>query len=163
MGSRGRADRAAPDHGQIGCWKVTATGLEHLWTTPKEWGATRFTPVGSVLGDHLCFRGKFAYQIVNLKNGKRLARSYLSAPARMDEGHLLAVPGLFIPHPDTQHGDNKFYPFPDRPGAKIGPLWQPPHPRATTYQVAMSPAWIDGRVFIRGADAIYCYDLRKTD
>jgi len=36
----------------------------------------------------------------------------------------------------------------------------PPHPPATTYQVAMSHAWADGRLFIRGADAIYCYDLR---
>lgn len=116
----------------IDCWRVTATGLNHLWTSPPEWGATRFTPVGTVLGEHLCFRGKFAYQIVDLADGKRLARSYLSAPARMDEGHLLAVPGYFIPHPDTQHGDNKFYLFPDEPDATVGPLWQPPHARATT-------------------------------
>jgi outer membrane protein assembly factor BamB len=148
------------DHGQIGCWRVTVSGLEKLWVTPPEWGATANTPVGAVLGEHLCFRGKFAYQIVDLKDGARLARSYLPTPARMDEGHMLALPGLFVPHPDSQHGQTKLFLFPDRRGAKVGAMWQPPHPHATTYQAAMSHAWTDGRLFIRGADALYCYDLR---
>ena len=152
----------ATDHGQIGCWQVSESGLKHVWTTPPEWGAAKYTPVGTVLGDHFSFRGKFVYQIVRIADGQRIAKSYLSHPARMDEGHMLGVPGVFIPHPDTQHGDNKFYTLPDRPDATVGQLWQPPHPRATTYQVAMSHAWADGRLFIRGADALYCYDLRKA-
>jgi hypothetical protein len=36
-----------------------------------------------------------------------------------------------------------------------------PHPHATTYQAPMSHAWADGRLFIRGGDALYCYDLRR--
>lgn len=149
------------DHGRIGCWRITSEGLEELWIAPAEWGATQNTPVGAVLGERLCFRGKYAYQIVDIETGERIARSYLSVPARMDEGQLLALPGMFIPHPDTQHGTIKIYPFPDRGDAKVGPLWNPPHPHATTYQVGMSHAWGDGRLFIRGVDAIYCYDLRK--
>lgn len=160
-----QAVRTAPaeDHGQIGCWRVTAGGLQRLWTTPTEWGAAKFTPVGTVLGERFCFRGKFAYQILDLARGRRIARSYLSAPARMDEGHLLASGNLFLPHPDTQHGDTKLYPLPNQADAQVGPLWRPPHPTATTYQVAMSPALVDGRLFIRGADALYCYDLRRSE
>jgi outer membrane protein assembly factor BamB len=148
------------DFGQVGCWRVTTNGLERLWVTPKEWGAPCFTPVGTALGDLVCFRGKYAYQIVKIADGSRIASSYLSEPARMDEGHMMAMPGLFVPQPDSQHGDTKFYPFPARAGANVGPMWRPPHPTTTTYHIGMSHAWADGRLFMRGADAVYCYDLR---
>lgn len=40
-------------------------------------------------------------------------------------------------------------------------IWYAQHPPATTYQADISHAWDDGRAFIRGAEAIYCHDLRK--
>ncbi len=76
---------------------------------------------------------------------------------------VLAVPDRFIRHPDTQHGHQKFFVVPAKAGAEAGGIWVPPHPPATTYQVAMSHAWADGRLFLRGADAIYGYDLRQPD
>ncbi len=149
------------DFGQVGCWELSTTGAKKLWTTPAEWGAPWFGPIGAVSGDLFCFRGKYAYQIVNLADGSRIAKSYLSAPARMDEGTVIGLPGLFVPHPDTQHGDNKFYAFPAAADAKVGTLWRPPHPTATAYQASLGHAWADGRLFIRGQDALYCYDLRQ--
>ena len=117
--------------------------------------------MGSAAGDLVCFRGNYSYYIVRAATGERIASSHLTAPARFDEGHLLALPGVFVVHPDTQHGHTKMFLYPAKPGARIGAIWSPPHPHATTYQSPMSHAWADGRLFIRGSDALYCYDLRK--
>ena len=147
--------------GQVACWRLSADGARPAWTAPLEWGAPSMCPIGSAAGDLVCFRGNYSYYIVRAATGERIASSHLSAPARFDEGHLLALPGVFVVHPDTQHGHTKMYLYPAAAGAKIGPLWSPPHPHATTYQCPMSHAWAAGRLFLRGADAVYCYDLRE--
>lgn len=45
---------------------------------------------------------------------------------------------------------------------ELGPLWLPPHVETTAYnsQPIVYPI-VDGRLFIRGGDGIYCYDLRQ--
>ncbi|GDY11892.1 hypothetical protein LBMAG53_07700 [Planctomycetota bacterium] len=146
--------------GQVGCWKLTANGAEKLWITPTAWGAPWYTPIGAATEELLCTRGRYRYHLIKIADGSRIASSVLSEPARWDEGHLFAVPGVFFLQPDSQHGHAKFYPFPAQADAVIAPVWHPPFPATTTYQVGMSHAWADGRMFIRGKDALYCYDLR---
>ena len=147
--------------GRLMCLRLSPQGTEEKWVSPVEWGAPWYTPVGTASGDLICFRGNYRYHIVRAATGERVASTPLSAAVRWDEGTMLAVPGMFIPHPDSQHGNTKMFTIPAAAGAKCGPMWLPPHPTATTYEVAMSHAWADGRLFIRGQDAVYCYDLRK--
>ena len=151
--------------GQVACWKVTTEGLKEVWAAPAEWGAPKHCPIGTACvrdGDQtvICFRGGFSYHVVDLKTGKKLASHHLPTPVRWDEGHMLSASNTFVLHPDSQHGVTKMFTLPV--GGKVSPIWMPPHPHATTYQSAMSHAWADGRLFIRGADALYCYDLRKN-
>jgi len=148
------------NYGQVACWRLTPAGPEPVWEAPADWGAPANCPVGSASGDLVCFRGRYSYYLVKAAAGERVASSHLPVAVRWDEGHMLALPALFVLQPDSQHGQTKMFPFPAKPGATVGPTWLPPHPPATTYQVAMSHAWADGRLFIRGADALYCYDLR---
>lgn len=152
--------------GQVACWRLSADGLEEIWASPLEWGAPRNSPTGSVCYSNsgepiVCFRGGFSYHLVEAESGRRLGSHHLTAPVRWDEGHMLAVSNTFVLHPDTQHGHIKMFTLPPNADADVSAMWQPPHPHATTYQSAMSHAWVDGRLFIRGADALYCYDLRK--
>jgi hypothetical protein len=149
------------NYGQVACWRLTPGGPELLWRAPTDWGAPANCSVGAASGDLLSFRGKYSYYIVRAATGDRIASTHLPVPVRWDEGHMLAMPGLFILNPDSQHGVTKMFPLEARAGAEAGPIWLPPHPPATSYQAALSHAWADGRAFIRGADAIYCYDLRK--
>jgi outer membrane protein assembly factor BamB len=151
------------NYGQIACWRLTPAGLEAAWQAPAEWGAPWDCPIGSAVGNAICFRGRYSYHVVDVATGARIARHHLPTAVRWDEGHMLAVPGMFVLHPDSQHGVTKMFTVSAGATGRVSPLWSPPHPHATTYQVAMSHAWVDGRLFIRGVDALYCYDLRRPN
>jgi hypothetical protein len=48
----------------------------------------------------------------------------------------------------------------------FGPLrcvWVQPHPQTTSYHNKyMTWPMVEGRIFMRGFDGVYCYDLRQT-
>ena len=84
---------------------------------------------------------------------------------------------LFI-QPEGRHGGQTFFmlngdpknfrllpasgPATKAPGTHPG-QWIPPHPSDTAYAVqAIGSPLVDGRLFVRGFDGIYCYDLRAT-
>jgi hypothetical protein len=69
---------------------------------------------------------------------------------------------LFI-RPDGKHGNSSFVMFDLKPEAfkQMGPAWAGKHPNTTSYFKPMSYPFVDGRLFVRGYDGIYCYDLRK--
>ncbi|QDU92313.1 outer membrane protein assembly factor BamB family protein [Lignipirellula cremea] len=149
------------NYGQVACWRLTLEGPKLLWTAPAEWGAPANSPIGSAADGLICFRGNYSYHLVDPETGKRVGSRHLTAPVRWDEGHMLALADRFVLHPDSQHGHTKMFLLPARAAGEVSSVWSPPHPWATTYQSAMSHAWADGRLFIRGADALYCYDLRR--
>lgn len=149
------------NYGQVACWRLTPDGPIEQWVAPAEWGAPSNCPIGSTAGGLICFRGNYSYHLVDPKTGKRVASCHLTEPVRWDEGHMLALPDRFVLHPDSQHGHTKMFLLPARVDGQVSAIWSPPHPWATTYQSAMSHAWADGRLFIRGADALYCYELRR--
>jgi hypothetical protein len=43
----------------------------------------------------------------------------------------------------------------------LGKPWNTPHYDATGYEMPMSHPMVAGRLYIRGADGVYCWDLRK--
>ncbi len=149
------------NYGQVACWRLSQSGAKLHWKAPATWGAPSQCPIGSTAGGLICFRGNHSYHLVEAETGRRVASYPLPTPVRWDEGHLLALQDMFVLHPDSQHGQTKMFLLPAKAQTGVSPLWSPPHPHATTYQSAMSHAWADGRLFIRGADAIYCYDLRQ--
>ena len=63
--------------------------------------------------------------------------------------------------PEGQHGVARLV-FPDRDLHDLGLIWLPPHVETTSYnsQPIVYPI-VDGRLFIRGGDGVYCYDLRS--
>ena len=66
--------------------------------------------------------------------------------------------------PEGQHGKHGFLLYDSSPSRikQLGDFWVPPHHTTTAYngQPLVYPI-VDGRIFMRGGDAIYCYDLRK--
>jgi hypothetical protein len=63
---------------------------------------------------------------------------------------------------DASHVRNAFGLYRADPSqlAALGELWTPPNPPTTAYHPALSFPIVEGRMYLRGADGIYCYDLR---
>ena len=43
-----------------------------------------------------------------------------------------------------------------------GEPWVNPHPPTTPLYATITWPYVDGHLYVRGADGIYCYDLRKN-
>ena len=82
-------------------------------------------------------------------------------------GHLIAVEDKLIVWADNHHGHNNAEIVPrditNWPEKGNGPVF-PPHYTTSAYSGAayVSP-YSTGRLFIRGADGIYAYDLRTSE
>jgi hypothetical protein len=92
---------------------------------------------------------------------------------------MFAADGRLFIQPEGRHGKQSFFMLAADPkdfrviGSAAGPKgashsvgvehqWLPPHSWTTAYanQPIVYPL-VDGRLFVRGSDAIYCYDLRR--
>ena len=145
--------------GRMAAYKLTPTGAERLWITPEKFGMTWYRATACIDGGIASIRTNRTLHQLDVKTGKVL-RTLELPTGREDETHTSAMNGVFFPEMDSQHGHTGFYTLP--PGdAKLAALWHPPHPHVTTYQVPLAHAWVDGRLFIRGGDGVYCYDLRN--
>lgn len=117
-----------------------------------------------IVGDHLFLSGHYWTDCFDARSGKRLAR--LEAEGGVfNAGHLLAAPDRLFSIVDGKHGTTRIAMYTTAPNdfRPTGPdqVWVPPHPNTTSYGPCMYHPVVDGRIFVRGHDAIYCYDLRK--
>ena len=160
------------DH--INAWRLTESGIEHLWEDgdlPPDEGPHLAIANGVVYGV-----GKHLVRCLDLESGKVLGE-ITEAEFPHPEGQLGDVPGSnpllivagdkLILSPEGQHGKHGFILFDSNP-EKLTLLgnrhykWVPPHATTTAYgrQPIVNPI-VDGRMFFRGGNGIYCYDLRK--
>ncbi|MAR09566.1 MAG: hypothetical protein CL681_06290 [Blastopirellula sp.] len=159
------------DH--INTWRVTESGIEHLWEdsdlAPDE-GPHLAIANGVVYGV-----GKHLVRCLDLESGQVLGE-ITEAEFPHIEGQVGDVPGSnpllivagdkLILSPEGQHGNHGFVLFDSDP-KKLTLLgdshrkWIPPHATTTAYgrQPIVNPI-VDGRMFFRGGNGIYCYDLR---
>jgi outer membrane protein assembly factor BamB len=168
----GKIDKSKVTH-HVNAWKLTTKGTKHLWEDehlpPDE-------------GPHLAIAKNVVYAVgdsqlrcLDLQTGKVLGEIHESGfPGK--NGHyqapgsnplvLVAGDQLFL-SPEGQHGVHGFALFDADPGkltlqSNREQKWQPPHATTTAYsrQPIVNPI-VDGRIFFRGGNGIYCYDLRK--
>jgi hypothetical protein len=65
----------------------------------------------------------------------------------VDSHHNLSDTVLFVAEPQRLR--------------QVGTRWVPPHPNGGSYVTTMIHPYVDGRLFMRGYNGIYCYDLRR--
>lgn len=159
----------------LNAWKMSEAGLQHLWEDrhlPPDEGPHLAIAKGVVYGV-----GKHLIRCLDLETGKLLGEVE-EAGFPHKEGQLGDVPrsnplllvadDKLILSPEGQHGEHGFVLF-DADPRKLTLLgdrekkWVPPHPTTTAYgrQPIVNPV-VDGRMFFRGGNGIYCYDLRKS-
>ncbi len=70
---------------------------------------------------------------------------------------------IFV-QPESRHGGTSFLMLQGDPKnfKMLSGQWHPPHPHTSVYaNQPLSYPLVDGRLFVRGSDAVYCYDQRK--
>ena len=115
-------------------------------------------------------RGKFVFspdlRVVDLATGKVLAQS--KGPRPLNGGYMQVIEDIVLVRQDGTHGEHAQFGF--YKVAADGSVrsftetdWKPPIGGATTsyHHPIFYPA-VDGRVFLRQENGIYCWDLRKA-
>jgi outer membrane protein assembly factor BamB len=144
-------------------WKLSETGMAKAWED-------EFLPYDENLSvtltnDRAYVVGRETIRCLDLASGKRLhaaadkdAFTGLHGPG---SNQWLAVVGnRLLLAPEGQHGSQGFLLM----SMDLKPLsaWRPPSNYTTAYgRMALAFPVVDGRIFVRGMDGLYCYDLRK--
>jgi RNA polymerase sigma factor (sigma-70 family) len=157
---------------EVICYRLTDGGAEKAWTVP---GPIQRDTFGlTVLNGHVYLSGEKETRCIELESGKEIAK--IEGVGGADNQVAFSAGGRVFIQPSGRYGGQSFYllnadpanfrlyktgsppqghfPAPDQ--------WHPPHPHTTAHAnfPIVSP-FVDGRLFVRGADGIYCYDLRK--
>jgi hypothetical protein len=143
-------------------WKLTPTGLEQIWKgEPLTIDENLTVSAGA---DRVYCVGAQELRAYALDSGKLLAtvkgKDFAPIGAPGSNQWLAIVGNRLLLNPEGQHGGQSFGLL----DLDLKPLsaWHPPHPSDCAYGVmALAYPVVDGRIFIRGQDGLYCYDLRK--
>ena len=148
-GDRRVSDKIRPDCGLSG-YRIDLTGAKLLWDLGRGYNNHVCSPV-IYRGRAYAFSGQ-ATICVELETGKVLAQAYF--PGVRTCSSIVAADGRIL----RENLYQQFYYYSADPGdfRRLGGVWTPPsHAECTTSTM------VDGRLFLRGHDRLYCYDMRK--
>lgn len=162
----------------IHAYKISHKGLTQAWETAP------LAPVIDTVG--LAVQGEYVYVTtaaeafcLSLTKGETI-RTVKGVGGARTQTAFLADGRLFL-QPEGRHGKQSFFMLdadpknfqllgaPAKDPAKVnhpvgeGRQWLPPHSWTTAYaNQPVNYPLVDGRLFVRGLDGVYCYDLRKA-
>lgn len=154
-------------NGRASGWRITPQKAVKLW---EHTGKEKVGFTGGGMSGTPIWQGK-AYirtgagtTMVEVATGKVLARC---AEAKVSqESHAYCAEGRFLHEPDSQHGKIHSVVMTGTTAETFKPLgkpWNTPHYDATGYEMPISHPVVAGRLYLRGADGVYCWDLRKPN
>lgn len=132
---------------------------EQLWSVPAPYAAVDSPP--AVNGKYVAVGGPKESHLLDAATGKDLAT--YTGPGPFNEGYAAFIEDRVILSLDGSHGHSDMIVLGGTPGAfKKLCHWVQPHPQTTSYHNKfMTFPMVEGRIFMRGYDGVYCYDLRK--
>jgi outer membrane protein assembly factor BamB len=157
----------------VRCYRLKEDGVEPLWAVPAPYPAIdKFALCAA--GGNVYVAGAAETFCLSLGDGRKLGTAKAGG-ARTQK--MFVADGRVLIQPEGRHGGQAFFQLDADPAAfRLLPAsgggatkhtgegqWVPPHTHDTAY--ANHPVGyplIDGRLFVRGHDGIYCYDLRAA-
>ncbi len=141
-------------------YRMSETGCEKIWELPPELTAPFASPAMAHRGRIYCFsKDGASLLMLDPATGKVLAKAEHAPGAIIEHGSLLVAAG------DRLWSDNGR----ELPGLftwniagdKIVSMGLLGAPRAAGYAVSITPALVDGRMFMRLHDRLACFDFRR--
>ncbi len=143
---------------RAGVYRLSLSGAEKMFDIPCDPGTRG---VGAILNGIAYLHCPNSVRAIELETGILL--DSVESIRSVGEAFHLAAYNTFIADQSSSHGKTEPAVFRiDNGNIEPKGLWLPPHPHATSYEVPFSLPLVDGRIYIRGLDGIYCYDLRKN-
>jgi outer membrane protein assembly factor BamB len=141
-------------------YRMSPEKAEPLWSAPCHYICTHLVP--AVNGKVVVLGGLAESRMLDLATGKELAVYKGKGPN--NEGHVMLVDNLALLSLDGSHGHCEMVVLGATPETfKLLCEWNPPHPHTTSYHNKfMTWPAVEGRIFMRGHDGVYCYDLRNV-
>jgi len=138
-------------------WKLTDAGATKLWQDADLQGDEN-VPVTVGGRAYLC--GKQFIRLLDVATGKQVAERKFEAHGPGSNPWLGVVGDRLLFSPEGQHGVARLQ-FLDRDLKDLCPPWLPTHVETTAYNSQpIVYSVVNGRLFVRGGDGVYCYDLR---
>ena len=145
-------------------WKLKDAGPEKLWQDsylPYDENLT------VTLGNGRAYLvGENEIRCLDIPSGKLLGKQIFDGKTMgIGSNQWLGLIGdRLLLAPEGQHGSLSLQLLHADPSLKlISKHWSPPNNSTTAYAVhSLAFPVVDGRIFVRGMNGIYCYDLRKT-
>jgi outer membrane protein assembly factor BamB len=154
--------------GQVCAYQLSAQGAKKLWSVAhsvhpyaqpiilRERLAIAFGHGNGEAGQH--------HKVIDLASGKVL--SGLCGTGPNNGGYVQAMEDLVLVRVDGTHGSIQFGAYQVDAEGKMRALepatWGPPGPHTTSYHHPLLYPLAEGRMWVRQADGIYCYDLRRA-
>lgn len=139
-------------------WKLSDKGAERVWQD-AELPADENVPL-TVAGGRAYLLGRQLIRVLDVATGKQVAERKFDQHGPGSNPWLGVVGDRLLLSPEGQHGTARLV-FLDKDLKGAGQVWLPPNVDTTAYnsQPIVYPV-ADGRLFVRGGDGVYCYDLR---
>ncbi len=143
-------------------YRVTLEEATHLWSIAAD-GGFEYGQPPIVTNGAVFLGGRNVLAAFDAQTGKELAK--LQAETIASAGHYFAGDGRVFVNRDGKHGlieMKSISPDPKNLRLLDKTSWLPPQPHSTSYSQFCAYPLVDGRIFIRGHDGVYCYDLRAA-
>ncbi len=150
--------------GALTCFRINVDGAKRLWTITSD--VLQYRPMAApvaITDGHAFVRSREpdGLVVVELSSGRIVARQRYDLSA---SGYVEIADGRALLQVDASHGptDLLWYNIANPAASQqLGDVWPTRHQTtASYYPILISHAIADGRIFIRGARGIFCYDLR---
>ena len=133
------------------------------WAVPCPWSNGNIAPIASA-GGLVCTAGGKEARLFDVVSGKPVAACPVPT-GPFNEGMVESIEDRFLMTQDGSHGAQGVSMVPAAADGfrQMGQQTLFRHLQTCSYHnMPMTRAYVDGRLFIRGMDGIYCYDLRAT-
>ena len=161
------------DYADMYGFRISAAGAEPLWkSTFRDAPFLSMNSVPVIQGNRIYTADSRGFRVLDLQTGDTLHKVLPKGGSKMSVSVL--ANGKLINRVDSAHGGNSFVwmngvegeptladGWSDKDGAPTY-VWSPPHETTNSYSSKpMMYILADGRLFLRGAVGLFCYDLRK--